>query len=221
MPNTSPGPPWEYRTIPGAGPILATRCKDILVKVASGVTVVEQLVADTRDVHQRLFAGLTPEGYPGYAGNYRGSPSPGLADYGVGVGGDPLVGVHPARVQWHMARLSQEIVTALDRLDQLFRTTSLSDDDKRFRVAVVAASFFQTFLTIHPYANGNGHVARLCVVAIFAKFGFAASGWTLDNRPQPEREYFDALYRHRRGDWRPLVKFIFNRIGTSASGTSP
>lgn len=64
------------------------------------------------------------------------------------------------------------------------------------RLIVNICYALERFLTIHPYANGNGHCGRLLAWGLFARQGFFPLGLPLDERPP----YDDALFEHRRGN---------------------
>ena len=79
------------------------------------------------------------------------------------------------------------------------------------KIIQVVAYFFAIFLTIHPYANGNGHMARVIVVLLLDRFGIRAPRFTIHPRPL-DPPYSDAIYRYRRADTKPLELLLLRSI---------
>lgn len=77
-------------------------------------------------------------------------------------------------------------------------------------VAKYAAQFFDLFLRVHPYANGNGHIARLLVLAVFASFDIWPKKWPVEGRPPGP--YGDIIKASRRGNPSLLVKYMVQCI---------
>lgn len=147
---------------------------------------------------------MTPPGFTHYAGNYRGQPLACLQYYEVQVPGDPRVGDSPAEVQQAMAMLAAWIDPGLAVLDagrELPRAV-VSPPDRLLFVVAFAAIFFQRFLTVHPYANGNGHAARFGVWAILLRFGYWPKRFPIEPRPQ-QLTYAQAISAHRDGNPEP------------------
>jgi hypothetical protein len=85
-----------------------------------------------------------------------------------------------------------------------------SPTEKIHLVAKFAAKVFELFLRIHPYANGNGHIARALVLSIFGCFDIWPKKWPLHGRPPGP--YGAALKASRRGQPELLVKYIVSCI---------
>jgi hypothetical protein len=62
---------------------------------------------------------------------------------------------------------------------------------KLYSAALVGCRVLEWFLRIHPFANGNGHVARLMVTAILGRYGYWPRRWTIDPNPQGALPYYD------------------------------
>ncbi len=206
-------PAWEYRDVPECGEVLRIRSAQIIraIYVAEASSMI-RLLRDTRPVHRMLFAGLSPAGFEYYAGNYRGSwRHICLRDYKVGVQGDPRVGHDPGIVSRSMAEFVVEIDDTLKTIDQVFRISDsvLTRAEKLVRCVQLAAAIFVYFLEIHPFANGNGHMARLILISTMRRRGFFLRKWTLDPRPQ-DPPYTGAIEAYRSGNRTPLEKFILS-----------
>jgi Fic/DOC family len=75
-------------------------------------------------------------------------------------------------------------------------------------VQVICHAFVR-FLTIHPYVDGNGHVARALLNLALFRFGFVAKGWPIDPRPAFP-EYPEMIAHHRRGQRDYLEQFVLS-----------
>jgi Fic family protein len=82
---------------------------------------------------------------------------------------------------------------------------------KLIKLVEIASAFFVRFLTVHPYINGNGHLARAIVIAILARYRIFPRNWRVEPRPD-EPDYTNAIVNHRNGHPTELVKFILSRI---------
>jgi fido (protein-threonine AMPylation protein) len=76
------------------------------------------------------------------------------------------------------------------------------------RFVQVLCDLLNQFLLIHPFANGNGHVARLLVWVLATRHGFPPTTWPLDGRPP----YAAALMSYRDGDRRPLMALLLSHM---------
>lgn len=211
-------PPWEYSTVPGAAAALQVGTQAILTSIADGDYDALVEGTDTRPVHRRLFGALTPTGFEYYAGNYRGSEFACLEGYRVGVGGDPAVGADPADVAHKMAAFAETVATAVRVLDAAAdpQTTALSPEDHLLASVAVAARAFHEFLTIHPYADGNGHTSRFLVVLLLMRHGYRPERWTIDPRPAV-RDYGAVISEARRGHPQRLEHIILSTLIDSQS----
>ncbi len=105
-------------------------------------------------------------------------------------------------------------------LDELYRQLNLMwpanerlfpREWKIYRSVELAAAAFVYFLEIHPYADGNGHMARMMLIVILARFDIFLARWPIDPRP-PDPPYSDLIARYRNGDRTGLELFILNCI---------
>jgi len=70
---------------------------------------------------------------------------------------------------------------------------------------------FVYFLEIHPYANGNGHLARFFLIGYLARYGVFLARWPMHPRPS-DPPYSDLIRRYRRGDRNSLERFVMSCI---------
>jgi Fic family protein len=81
-------------------------------------------------------------------------------------------------------------------------------------VAVVklACYAFVAFLTVHPYADGNGHTARALLWIVLMRFGYVPNEWTIEPRPLTAPDYSTMIAEHRRGRPEPLEQYVLTRL---------
>ncbi|MCA3047753.1 MAG: Fic family protein [Rhodocyclaceae bacterium] len=153
-----------------------------------------------------MFAGMAPAQCAKLIGHYRGEHYPCLKKYAVTVRDDPRVGVKPAAVLARMVQFEQNLASALKIFDSSFGQ-NLSPQHSALRLAKfvdLICLFLVEFLTVHPYANGNGHTARLLVWILLGRYGFWPKHWTLDASPN----YHQAIASYRSGNKTDLRDFM-------------
>lgn len=101
---------WEYKRHPHASAV-PIRCEAILDDLAHGRLPVDSCLRDTRTLHHRIFANLTPSTQPYLAGHYRGEKFRCLRHLKVKVDTDSRVGVSPDRVSAEIANFHSQILT--------------------------------------------------------------------------------------------------------------
>ena len=201
-------PAWEYCDSPQHDVIVPSRVSEILVALAMGGLDTAQVAADTRKVHRRMFQELTPAGCEYYAGHYRGERFRCLSFYEVGVPGDARVGAPPQSVAFNIGEMNAEVRAGLAALD----TSVLLAPKDRLRYALaLACRVFVAFLTIHPYANGNGHAGRLIVWSILGRYGYWPKRWPVEPRPQ-DPPYSPLIVECRNGNPEPLERHLLQAI---------
>jgi hypothetical protein len=118
-----------------------------------------------------VFAGM-PLPVPYYAGGIRDTnvAEPELIGYGCQVNG--VMGAHSSLVPSLLQDLEHDLqreVAALDvHIPALSRPTS---EDQLDRVVELCAVMHGEWIRIHPFANGNGRVARLWVIFLALRYG--------------------------------------------------
>lgn len=195
--------------------MLTRRAAQLLLAVRQATSRQNLAAArNTRPIHAELYLGLTPPGFPYFAGNYRGSHHWCLDAYEVHVPGDPRVGYPSANVVQFMEEFSGRITTAIALIDQQMQlnTPLTSEPLKLVAYVSVLAALFVEFLEAHPYANGNGHMARFMLLALLARWGiFPTSAWRIDPRPK-DPPYSNLIAKYRDGDKLPLLQFILDAL---------
>ncbi|WP_243915865.1 Fic family protein [Methylobacterium sp. J-078] len=205
---------WEYEHIDGYDKILYPRTLAAHKAIrASSRDHKINTAKDTRRFHGGYYHGLTPPDFEYYAGGYRGQDPYCLKTYEVQAGGDPAVGHVPATVPMEMQELSINIEASVNQLDFLWSANSniVSDQEKIIRVIEICAALFVYFLEIHPYANGNGHMARLLITCLLGRYGIYLKSWPIHPRPL-SLEYGPAILAHRRGDRKKLELLLLRSL---------
>lgn len=208
-----PCPPWEYQDHGNHQDVLRQELSGLLRELREGAVSVEHEGKDTRPVHLRMFRHLSPPDMPYFAGHYRGEDFPCLVDYEVGVTSDAAVGVPSEIVGPAMHAFAEDLMTAVSVLDASFDVPNitLTQEEKLYGAVVIAARAFAEFLTIHPYANGNGHMARFLVWLLLGRFDYWPNAWTIEPRPNTA-DYVTAIAEHRRGRAAALERMILEAI---------
>lgn len=208
-----PRPDWDYENFPDHQRVLVKQCKEVLIALRCGKLDAVQSCKDNRPQHQYLFKKLTPKGHNYFAGHYRGEDFVGLRTYEVSIASDPRVGVHSSLVIQSMRHYSQEIDTAMMVLLRGYKipVAHISREDQLLYTVRYACKFFVEFLRVHPFANGNGHMARLLIFCFFANFGIWPRRWPMNDRP-PDPPYSKLISDYRNGLFDGLEAFVLKCI---------
>lgn len=206
-------PNWQYSDHADRERLLSTATEAVITGIIAGKYAVDVFARDTRPIHKQLFSDLAPVGHGYYAGNYRGSHQKCLRNYNVGILGDSLVGTQAAKVFGEITKFGTAIVHATELIDSALTSADKPIDptDRVIAVVRVACDAFVRFLTIHPFADGNGHTARVLLWIILFRFGYIPDKWTIEPRP-PFPDYSESIAKHRRGDTAPLEQFVLSCI---------
>lgn len=205
---------WEYNNHPYAS-TLPIRCEAVLNDLELGRLDIGSGLKNTKPFHRRIFENLTPPEQPYLAGNFRGERFKCLRYLTVRVDSDKRVGAPPERVAAEMANFNSNLLSeGLKALDAAFAIpdAQLSPAEKLNYAVKFSCRLLVQFLRIHPYANGNGHIGRLVVWFILARFGYWPMHWPLDAHPP----YDQLLSQYRDGDEQPLEDFVYRAIGGTA-----
>lgn len=192
---------WDYETHPKIKQLRA-RCDRLTAWVAKRPTRFARYGFDTRAGHRLMFAPFAPPACTCFAGTFRGSSScPHLVNYGVGVHGTK-VGAPPNHVAAQMAIFDSRCKLLFSTCAQ--SAASIDPAEAFVKLVDILCDLLESFFTIHPYANGNGHTGRLLVWVLLARHGFAPQKWSIDAK-QP---YGKALNAYRAGKPRELQLWL-------------
>lgn len=205
-------PEWEYQNHADYPAFLRSALKTLLVDMRSGNVCLSEQAADTRPGHRRLFERGVPDDYDYFAGNYRGSNFKCLRQYQVGIQSDPRVGYPSDTVENEMRLLDQSIRSSIGQMRIALDSPSYVLTQERKLLLCVAAMcvYFEAILRIHPYANGNGHAARLLAWSFLGVFGYWPVKWPID--PRPGGDYIQAITEYRNGQPTRLIKRIMESL---------
>lgn len=198
---------WDYAWFE-SNEIREARCAQILEDLAQGRLSFIVHAKDSRPVHFQMFEGMTNPGDECFAGHYRGEAFAQLVGYRCYVPMDPRVGVEPALVATELDRFAGHVDLALDAVSRI--QTDKSREELVVRTIGIACALLVEFLRIHPYANGNGHIARFIVWALLAHIGVWPRSWPLnESLPHP---YGTLISMFRDGNRVPLIRFVLERL---------
>jgi fido (protein-threonine AMPylation protein) len=162
--------------------------------------------ADTRPLHERMFGGLTGKGCEYFAGNFRGS-----RDCLIGYELSSPPGTTPsANVDAAMAEFAQKVRGDWEQFLASGGGDNIDDEDTFLRWLDVALERMVSFVTIHPYANGNGHISRFFVLCYLAAAGIFPESWPIDKRPPGP--YTEAIVMYRNGYADELRELVLRHI---------
>ena len=199
---------WDYETHPQASTV-ADACASFLADLRAEPTSKIAALTDTRPCHTEMFAAVVPTACAYVAGNYRGQDFDCLRDYRVRFGNNE--GTPPVGVPFAMDFFHKDLLAGLLDLDNAALASDKPLQGAAFLVRLVQllAVSLTRFLTIHPYANGNGHMGRLIVWAALGKYNRLPMSWWLHGKPPG---YGPLLTAHRGGNPKPLEKFLLKCI---------
>ncbi len=167
--------------------------------------------------HARLYAGCDVP-VAGYVGNFRGDPAVReLVDYEVGLGA-PLKDGNLEKMGVWASRVNEEMTAVLAGLHAVFAELDARlpvgqpprTADEILQVISFAALAHGECLRVHPFANGNGRIARLLVAFICMRYTVPMF---LHIKPRPEGEDYVRASRDSMG--RP-PDFVGNHTTTTA-----
>jgi len=210
MPESMDCQNWEYDNHPDRNAILPVRCNDWLVALAKGSLNPQILSCDTRPAHLYLFEDLTPDGCKYLAGHYRGDNYSFLQYYNVRIAGDPRVGVDASVVLSSMNHLKKTIDLGMSAINSAYQAPDdvLPRSEKIIYIVKFATAVLVEFLRIHPYANGNGHMARLIIFTLLFQHKLWPKNWPFDKSPP----YHQLISIYRDGAEKPLEDFILESV---------
>lgn len=201
---------WDYEHHPKSVKFVTDRCEILLKYLYDDSNFFDQFGYSTLAAHKFMFRAMTPKKCRYLAGNYRGTIGC-LKEYDVNAGGDSRVGYPAIMVTVSMKIFEERLVKSIASYQILMESKMAQENPalKLVHFATMLSDFLVSFLSIHPYANGNGHMARLGVWVLLCRFGFWPKSWPLEQRPT----YVQQITAYRNGDTKPLIKFMLQCIG--------
>jgi fido (protein-threonine AMPylation protein) len=138
-----------------------------------------RFISDPRKVHERLYAALTPEAHPEYAGTYRGTPGTTLEGRRSGVYREDDNSfqefIAPDKVSHWLKAVGNQAKEIFDLPPETSSNIVLSE----------IVRLFYIFGLIHPFLDGNGHIQRLIFSTCVMERGSLqlSDAWTIHPRP--------------------------------------
>jgi fido (protein-threonine AMPylation protein) len=167
--------------------------------------------------HAELYAGCRVP-VAGYLGHFRGDPAvTELINYEVGLGAPLKDGTLEKMGVW-AGKVSEEMAAVLAGLNAVFADLDgrlpigkpPSTADEILQVISFAALAHGELLRVHPFANGNGRIARLLVAFICLRYGVPMF---VHIKPRPES---DEYLRASRDSMGRAPDFVGNHTTTTA-----
>lgn len=172
-----PGPNWSTDDPADTARIVANVTAALVDAAALAASRSTLSAADLQRWHRTVYAGCNVPS-AAYVGAFRGQPHPHLIGYEVGVGvvlADGLpekAGVWASDVGAEVSDFIQRLNTALGVLDGLVGVGAHpTTADVLGEVVEVTAIAQGEWVRIHPFANGNGRIARLLAGHIALRSG--------------------------------------------------
>ena len=144
---------------------------------------------DIRQLHTLVFSGFSDE-----AGSYRSVP--------VAISGSDYSPPGPESVHIEMADFGRWLSSVSTPADDAFADVS---------GLVAAAAAHTWFVTIHPFIDGNGRVARLLMNLLLMRHGYPIAIISKEDRLR----YYDALEFSQASDLTPFIRLLAECIEES------
>lgn len=203
-------PGWDYKRHPNIA-ILHQCVATQLIPLRKGKLDGLSVAKDTRSIHHAIFRKLTPTQCPYYAGNYRGSRYCCLLTYEVVFNGKNGTPAH--QVADVMNNFAETITTVIETLDKVHIEPYAFSVEDRMKFAVrLACEVFIVFTKIHPYADGNGHLARFLIWTLLGRYNYWPIRWGIEPRPVTQPDYHILINEYETGNVAPLVGFVYSCI---------
>ncbi|RFU48657.1 Fic family protein [Paraburkholderia sp. DHOC27] len=194
---------WDYEKFDGIGKRskVYARSVALLADLKNSKIDRKKALANTRTTHVRLFSGLAKAGCEYFVGNFRGSQKC-LKEYEVVINtaNGVVSTTAPSHVAAEMAALSNEIEGDLTALADAGGPEALETKDDLVNWLDVALERMVRFLSIHPYANGNGHISRFMMFCYLSAVGVWPESWPLDDHPPYPYDEAIAAFRNNYPD---------------------
>lgn len=172
-----PGPGWGEDSPADEAIIAANIVAVVLTMFADAAQRVTPTLGFAQQWHRDIYRGASSPPKPTYLGEFRGETDPDLADYEVHlidrVAGRILSsGVAAADVMQELSLFEQSLQAAVGRLDSVIAAGARPADTRQVLAVVeLAALAHGEWVRIHPFANGNGRVARAWANWVATRYG--------------------------------------------------
>jgi fido (protein-threonine AMPylation protein) len=202
--------PWNADP-PGSGRRLAANLRGIALEIKHAAPArLPATTAMAQEWHRRAFAAMALP-VPYYAGEFRDTDSafPELIGYEVEVGG--ARGVPSADVPAALRTFESGMRSALAALDPVITIgatpATVAELDAALRIAAIAHG---EWTRIHPFANGNGRIARLWANWVTTRYGLPLF---VRLRPRPAASlYAGAAAISMHGNHAPMVAVLHEML---------
>lgn len=183
------------------GPLLTGNLQRLLRSIRDGAIRREVLdLAAIRSWHLAMMEGLAIP--PGAAvGVFRGEAP--LEDCEVRIG--RYRGTRSGQVTIELADFETTLKKVAARLDERIRPRGFPDADRLAAVIETCAWAHSEWVRIHPFANGNGRIARLLANELAMRYGLPPF---VRPRPRPGDPYGAVADASMRGAWTPTVRLF-------------
>lgn len=172
-----PGPNWGEDSV-GDEAVIATNLVEVVRSIlAAAPARAVPTITLAQQWHRAIYEGTASPPRTNYVGAFRGSADPDLCDYDVvlrqrSTGRVLSSGVPAGEVADELARLEQALQAAVRALDAVIPAGSRpTDTDQLLSVVELAAVVHGEWVRIHPFANGNGRVARTWANWVAVRYG--------------------------------------------------
>ncbi len=147
--------------------------------------------------HQIIMSGLSvPD--PRLVGSFRGEP--GLEHLQARVG--PRLAVSSESVAEELTEFEKKTQKLVSYLDAMVPLGEKPTRDQLSAILDISAWIHSEWIRIHPFANGNGRIARIWANSIAMRYGLPHF---LSFRPRPGIGYVEASMKAMQGDWKPTA----------------
>ena len=196
-------PDWEEDS-----PILRRNLASLIRRVRNEALARRVLSLESaRGWHREFLRGLAVP-RPAMVGTFRGEP--GLVGVEMRIG--PHFGVSSGDVVRALAAFERRMQEATKRLDALIPPGGDLSEDQLAAVIDLCAWAHSEWVRIHPFANGNGRIARLWANSLAMRYGLPPYAKL---RPRPDGGYASAGEASMRGDWQPTAALFRDMLSSA------
>jgi Fic family protein len=175
-------------------------------------------IARAQEWHRSIYRGIALP-VPYYSGEIRDSDPrfPELYGYEVSVGG--RLGVISAHVPDELEMLEQRLQKVCRRLDSAIPTEEKPASEADLRAVIVfCANAHGEWVRIHPFANGNGRVARVWANWLALRYGLPPF---VRIKPRPEGAGYETAVAASMRSEHSLTTIVFRGLLDEALGIRP